>query len=130
MGNYTDITLQGNRKWIVGGIDYYFPKIYSSRDYGSPWEERSSMIVKGNIHQIDFSDSLNGWFAGDGGLLFKTIDGGKTWQQKNLFSIDFSTISCPTLEDVFIAGQSGQLVKSKMEELLGKFYNPHITMEK
>jgi len=112
LGNYTDIALQGIRKWIVGGIDYYFPQMYSSRTFGFSWEERSSILVKGNINQIDFSDSLNGWCAGEGGLLFKTTDAGNTWQEKNLFSIDFSSISNPTLADIFIAGQSGQLIKT------------------
>jgi len=112
VGEYQDITLQGSRKWIVGGSNNYYPKMFASRDAGFPWEEKSSTIVEGPINQIDFSDSLYGWCAGANGILLKTADGGNSWLKEDLFSINFTSISVPSMNDIFIAGDEGELVKS------------------
>lgn len=31
------------------------------------------------LHNIFFADSLNGWAAGDSGIVIKTSDGGSSW---------------------------------------------------
>jgi photosystem II stability/assembly factor-like uncharacterized protein len=39
--------------------------------------------VSGSMWEIFFTDSLNGWVAGDSGKIYATDDGGKTWLPQN-----------------------------------------------
>jgi photosystem II stability/assembly factor-like uncharacterized protein len=112
LGDYFDISMQGSRKWIVGGSEYFYPRMFASRETGFPWEKKYSTIVEGTINQIDFSDSLNGWCAGAEGILLRTSDGGSSWNNDELFAINFTSISVPTANDIFIAGDNGEFVKS------------------
>ena len=86
--------------------------MFASRESGFPWEKKYSTIVEGTINQIDFSDSLNGWCAGAEGILLRTSDGGSSWNNDELFAINFTSISVPTANDIFIAGDNGEFVKS------------------
>jgi len=48
-----------------------------------------SIISKGHrnfLSRVIFSDSLTGWACGEG--MFKTTDGGQTWNQKNSFGVN------------------------------------------
>ena len=110
-GDYFDITLQGTKKWISGGKNGY-PRLMTSTESGFNWEMQSSELTYNNINGISFSDSLNGWFIGENGTLFHTIDGGKNWYPKNLYSISFISIGTPTTEDIYLGGNNGEFIKS------------------
>jgi len=110
-GDYFDIVLQGNRKWITGGKEG-FPRLISSSESGYHWAMRSSELTENSIRDICFSDSLKGWLAGYGGTLFYTVDGGENWNPKSIFSIDFSSISTPTNQDIYVSGNNGEFIKS------------------
>lgn len=110
-GDYFDIVLQGNRKWITGGKEG-FPRLITSSESGYHWAMRSSELTENSIRDICFSDSLKGWLAGYGGTLFYTVDGGENWNPKSLFSIDFSSISTPTNQDIYVSGNNGEFIKS------------------
>ncbi|MFZ1517145.1 MAG: YCF48-related protein [Ignavibacteriaceae bacterium] len=110
-GDYFDIVLQGNRKWITGGKEG-FPRLITSSESGYHWAMRSSELTENSIRDICFSDSLKGWLAGYGGTLFYTVDGGENWNPKSIFSIDFSSISTPTNQDIYVSGNNGEFIKS------------------
>jgi photosystem II stability/assembly factor-like uncharacterized protein len=110
-GDYFDIVLQWNRKWITGGKEG-FPRLITSSESGYHWAMRSSELTENSIREICFSDSLKGWLAGYGGTLFYTVDGGENWNPKSLFSIDFSSISTPTNQDIYVSGNNGEFIKS------------------
>jgi photosystem II stability/assembly factor-like uncharacterized protein len=111
MGDYFDIISQGSKKWITGGSGG-FPRIFRSKDYAHHWEIKSSVLTENSIKEISFSDSLNGWAVGYNGVLLYTSDGGVKWSPKNLFSINFASVSTPTAEDVYLAGDNGEFIKS------------------
>jgi photosystem II stability/assembly factor-like uncharacterized protein len=103
--------LQGNRKWITGGKEG-FPRLITSSESGYHWAMRSTELTENSIREICFSDSLRGWLAGYGGTLFYTVDGGANWNPKSLFSIEFSSISTPTNQDIYVSGNNGEFIKS------------------
>src|SRR4028119_1858284 len=37
-----------------------------------------------DLNAVYFSDSKRGWMAGDGGLVFRTEDGGRSWIQQSV----------------------------------------------
>ncbi len=48
----------------------------------SNWEVvRFSSLAEQHLRAVWFSDALNGWVAGDGGVLSQTTDGGRRWKQ-------------------------------------------------
>ncbi len=53
--------------------------IYKTTDSGSSWREQASF--DNQIHYIKFVDSLNGYACGNAGIIFKSSDGGITWEQ-------------------------------------------------
>jgi photosystem II stability/assembly factor-like uncharacterized protein len=112
LGEYFDISMQASRKWIAGGGNYFYPRLFASRDSGFPWEKKYFTLVEGTINQIDYADSLNGWCVGSEGILLKTSNGGDSWQNETLFSINFTSVSMPTLDNIFIAGDDGEFIKS------------------
>ncbi len=56
--------------------------VYHSSDAGLHWEKDSIADELGySITSLYFRDSLNGFAGGEGLLMFKTSDAGKTWQR-------------------------------------------------
>ena len=110
-GDYFDIVLHGNRKWITGGKNG-FPRLFVSTESGFPWEMCSSALTEKNIRDISFTDSLNGWLVGENGVLLNTFDGGEIWNPKSIFSINFNSVSTPTGQDIYLSGGNGEFVKS------------------
>ena len=67
--------------WVLSGSG-----VYKSTDGGSNWNYHH--IASSGIISISFVDGQYGWAAGIGRLMFKTEDGGETWQQLNMTSLD------------------------------------------
>ncbi len=110
--DYFGISIKNDKKWVVGG-DYHYPVIFSSKDnFQNQWIQRNEILSFDHIKDIDFSDGLNGWLAGSNGALFKTVDGGDNWQSISAYSINFTALSSPSSQSVFIAGDQGELVRS------------------
>ncbi|WP_139835893.1 P-loop NTPase fold protein [Pseudomonas sp. R16(2017)] len=62
--------------WAIGE----FGTVVTSNDCGKAWEIQASALP-GSIFSITFlSDGLQGWAAGYGGAVWKTIDGGEHWR--------------------------------------------------
>jgi photosystem II stability/assembly factor-like uncharacterized protein len=61
-------------------------KVYKSTNYGIAWVSTSLGISDADVIQIGMADELNGYLACansgfEHGYIFKTTDGGETWQQ-------------------------------------------------
>lgn len=52
-------------------------------ELSSQWQQRPSGTTD-EIHGLSFLDLNNGMICGDAGRVWKTVDGGFTWQQVNL----------------------------------------------
>jgi photosystem II stability/assembly factor-like uncharacterized protein len=74
--------------WIVG--EQVYP-VYRTTDFGENWDSIGRVAGAFDLYSIRFSSINTGWCGGGGtpaGRMFKTTDGGFTWQQYN------NTITC------------------------------------
>ncbi|MBK7810276.1 MAG: T9SS type A sorting domain-containing protein [Saprospiraceae bacterium] len=102
--------LNEEKGWIVKK----FMTLHSTIDSAQTW--RRDTLLKGmyRINDITFTDSINGWIVGDGGLIYKTQDGGGSWHQvgegsrERLYCIDFS-------DEIngWAAGENGTILHTK-----------------
>jgi photosystem II stability/assembly factor-like uncharacterized protein len=83
--------------------------ILKTENGGASWQTLKTSRSVGNprFRSVFFADILRGWICGDGGVLWRTIDGGKTWQViTDLPKTDFLDIV--TLDkDGWIVGAGG-----------------------
>ena len=100
--------------------------VLETKDGGTDWKEHSRM-TEATLMKVYFVDENNGFIIGEMGTLFRTVNGGKTWETQ---SIDWMTILPdelilegilgPTLYDIFfinamegwIVGDNGVVFKS------------------
>jgi photosystem II stability/assembly factor-like uncharacterized protein len=65
------------------------------------------------INSVFFTDSINGYLAGDNGFIAKSNDGGQSWNKISSFSsTSFNTIFFSTLNQGFAAGRDGKIYKT------------------
>jgi len=70
--------------------------------------------VRQNLYASCFVDPQEGWVVGDLGRVFHTSDGGLNWTiQATGTKQPFSSIACPSRDNLLIAGQGGQISQSK-----------------
>ena len=73
--------VDANNGWLIGSSGSLdnggMTNIYHTTDGGLSFTLQASNV--GNAKQIFFSDLLNGWVVGKGGLIMKTVDGGTHW---------------------------------------------------
>jgi len=72
---------------------------------------------------LDFSDSLNGWVAGESGTIFYTQDGGHTWQSMDLnTSDDFADIYVADGKEVWLVSVPGVIFHTSDHGLTWSYY--------
>jgi photosystem II stability/assembly factor-like uncharacterized protein len=87
--------INSNEGWAVG----WNSTMLHTVDGGKTWSVKSNNI--GDMWSIDFVDSNHGWVGsnvpnGDSGVVWRTVDGGMTWQSSNkiwdwsIKSVDFT----------------------------------------
>ncbi|MDT9001689.1 YCF48-related protein [Paucibacter sp. APW11] len=57
-------------------------RLLKSEDFGAHWSEVSLPATSRILTDVKFANAKVGWVVGDSGLILKTQDGGKTWQQQ------------------------------------------------
>jgi photosystem II stability/assembly factor-like uncharacterized protein len=68
--------LDRNNIWMTTNDGY----VYKSEDAGESWSVQESGVITANdIFCINFADTNNGFFAGEGNIIARTSDGGQTW---------------------------------------------------
>lgn len=68
--------LDRNNIWMTTQDGY----VYKSEDAGESWATQEAGVITANaINCVNFADSNNGFFAGDGNIIASTADGGQTW---------------------------------------------------
>ena len=71
---------------FFAGATTEFPwheRILKSVDDGLTWNlvwNDNSNQVRGGLYNVEFTDSLHGWFASSNGQAISTVDGGQSWQ--------------------------------------------------
>ena len=100
----------GSEAWACGVSGTV---LYSS-DAGTSWSSQTPFIGTTNtLREIRFTDPLNGWVVGDGGSIYQTQNGGGTWSNisvitlENLYGVDFGSDTT-----VVVVGSNGLLIRS------------------
>lgn len=79
--NLRDVAVLSPERYIaVGGNLSNRGVIVATHDGGESWTVTDS-DVSVNFHSVTFPDSLNGWACGPPDVLFRTTDGGLTWER-------------------------------------------------
>jgi photosystem II stability/assembly factor-like uncharacterized protein len=79
--------------------------IFKSTDFGVSWEIVSNAFCYENLYSVYFQDSDNGWVGGN--KLYRTTDGGKSW---NLIKLDLYDYSLKILSIKFLNKNFGCIV--------------------
>ncbi len=84
--------------WIYYQDDTTFhgSKVIKTTNGGNSWVAAEFPIKGKYFHAITFFDSLNGWIGGEEGSIFKTSDGGLSWEQAAVdssFHMNFSVLN-------------------------------------
>lgn len=96
--------------WVLGKGDYYYGgRVFATTDGGMNWVEQTLPTTYGNVQDIFFLDNQNGWIVGENGLVFRTSNGGSTWQDKSITGGDvpsFYFVSFSSLTQGIALGRS------------------------
>ncbi|NOX65718.1 MAG: T9SS type A sorting domain-containing protein [Chlorobi bacterium] len=72
--------LDKNEGWICGRSLQEASLLYTTNS-GETWERQSNFAARKNLYSIFFIDENNGWIGSDSGKIFRTIDGGESWDE-------------------------------------------------
>ena len=69
--------------------------------------------VRSHLNDVFFLDAQRGWAVGGGGLVFSTVDGGKSWSRHEIIQQDLFRITFANLQDGWIVGENGALLRTR-----------------
>ncbi|MBI3193680.1 MAG: T9SS type A sorting domain-containing protein [Ignavibacteriae bacterium] len=116
------ISMIGNFVSVVGsspGLSYNAHGVsLSSTDTGATWTDDTKFIIRRNFRDVAFTNSQVGSIVGDSGTIFRTTDGGTTWDKqlhgtifessgKHFHSVSFINPNIGT-----VVGDIGTIVKT------------------
>lgn len=121
---FTDMSISANRIFITatGGL------IFQSFDSGLTWNEKkinSSRYKKSysNLNSISMYDFNNGIIVGDDGLILKTSNGGRTWDNIKFRTYDYFAVMMRTSKNIYIGGEKGVFLHSIDGGKSWQYYN-------
>ena len=113
--------------------------IAETKDGGSSWDTNFTLSPKIDITDIVFSDSLHGWATGNNdidetgeSMIFRTTDGGKTWEVKDAPKWALCSLSFTDSLNGWICCKNGHLLHTTDggsnwdTALLNSAYNLHL----
>lgn len=85
--------------------------IFHTRDGGDQWNEVPS--INRIFTDMHFTDSLNGWMVGEWGNIYRTLDGGSTWErfEHDATSAALRTVTFPDHMNGWAAGRGGTIIR-------------------
>lgn len=108
--------------WLLtasGGVDYErhvaggepYDQIFRSTDGGRTW---SQVILSppGRIRDMEFLDPQNGWLVGEAGRIYRTTDGGTTFQLQEKGSNTIHDIEFVDATNGWIVGSAGLILRT------------------
>ncbi|MDE3057560.1 MAG: T9SS type A sorting domain-containing protein [Bacteroidota bacterium] len=112
--DYNNVALKNNKLWVIGG-SYNYPAILTNNvdSLSWLWNVQKTYFTLSSLNAISFADDSLGWLSGDDGALFRTTNGGLSWNPLNLFSINFISSCTPSSNSLFLGGDNGELVVTK-----------------
>jgi photosystem II stability/assembly factor-like uncharacterized protein len=70
--------------FVVVVVSCLFVPVGGGAQEGVGWTGTRHGAAGKDLNTVYFSDSKRGWMAGDGGLVFRTEDGGRSWVQQSV----------------------------------------------
>ena len=112
---YTDCFFLNEKiGWVVGSVwenSQMNMVIMKTVDGGKTWQ-KTILPHNGFLRKVSFIDCNNGWVVGDGGIIYKTTNGGEIWQciesGTNITIFDFF-VGCG---NIICVGDGGLILKS------------------
>jgi hypothetical protein len=98
-----------NKLWVVGSGT----TIASSADHGASWEQRD-FKQDAMFNSVQFVDAANGFITGEFGALYRTTDGGASWNAESKIPNDFypyAALFVSPLEG-YVAGPAGATLRT------------------
>jgi gliding motility-associated-like protein len=91
---YTDMFALDNNTVFLTGNGFPRKVVYRTTDGGNTWQDITNNILAlggGNLNGVIFHDVNNGYVVGPGGVMYKTVNAGASWEidiapTSNLFS--------------------------------------------
>lgn len=111
---------------VVGGNDMLctcaLGQVSYTTDGGNTWTESTFLNTDGDPYKsvdgvflsVDFIDESTGWLSGEYGNIFKTTDGGKTWQTEGPFNGgQLEAIDAISASNIFVVGDKNLIAQSE-----------------
>jgi len=93
--------------WLAGEM------LFSTSDGGDGWDPVNMDEKDGAIQDIQFLDRENGWMVGEKGLIKRTSDGGKSWQEVETgVPLDLRGLFFLDPEEGWLVGDYGMIIKA------------------
>lgn len=110
--------------YAVGNV-YETGRIIRTIDGGSTWTVAADFAGK-VLNAVWFTDPLHGVVVGEGGVIFRTQDGGNNWIQylPLLVIEDLYAIHFPDAQTGYICGEGGIVLKTENGGLTWHYMNP------
>jgi photosystem II stability/assembly factor-like uncharacterized protein len=113
----TDVYLAsgGEQAWVVGHDEI----ILHSADAGATWAVQNRAPERDNpLFDVYFTDARNGIAVGGYGVIYRTADGGGTWEREVIkggdgFEYNFYGVTRAPSGTWFLVGEQGQLLRSR-----------------
>ncbi|MCU7493480.1 MAG: YCF48-related protein [Bacteroidota bacterium] len=111
-GDIKKVIKAGNRLYAAGFRSDVRSFVTVSEDMGVSWHYTPSQPFRAteDIKSIFFKDEFNGWVGGDKGVIYKTTDGGASWQEKTdtlAYKASVNAIYFPSSDTGYICGGIG-----------------------
>lgn len=110
--NFTCMDIHGDEIWMCG----INGGVYHSNDAGANWETLRNgndiSLPAYRLNGVVFMDPVNGWAAGDDGILLHTDDGGHHWMEYERFTTSsFRALALYPDKYLLLAGDNGALYR-------------------
>ncbi len=104
--NFKNVFSLNDNVWIAGDNG----KIYKTLKVNSPIDAYD-VGVSGSINSVCFVDDNTGYLCGDGGIVYKTVNGGLNWSSSNagILNIKLNSISFLDASKGVVAGANGSI---------------------
>ncbi|MCA8966429.1 MAG: hypothetical protein KDC48_16230, partial [Planctomycetes bacterium] len=105
---YGSAKLTDQRGWLVGKV------VMQTTDAGATWSQVLGPVGIGQNLDVSFADASTGWVVGEFGRIFKTGDGGLTWQQQNAgLTTSVTSVSAVNRQVAWIADADGRTMRTQ-----------------
>ncbi len=84
----TNVSLSLSLLCLFAILCLFVPANAQQPQQGEGWKGTRHGAAGKDLNTVYFSDSKRGWMGGDGGLVFRTEDGGRTWIRQQLGTSD------------------------------------------